>query len=173
MTLYDKKMQSLINSFGKDVSTLIKNKNAADKLEFIIQALKYNNIEASCFISTHSHHDEQFISSIILPNEPSDDDVIKMLHIVCSHIAAPLESVEIKTDDRHVSYGYRVKNHDGNEFTISLKDHAEIFTPAYLQHLLHVSQSSTPMYFGVDIGSNDQSVIAYLSLEATTGEVAA
>ena len=150
MTLYQQQMDRLTSDYESALKTLRDNQSKVEMLETIIKALKFNNIDAGEMVTVHSRSPSS-VSLFVFPKNPSDDDIIKLLNLVCALVEASPAKILINDNANHCTYGYVISGVDGIKITVSLQNDAETFTPAYLQHLRHICQSTVPAFFFVGV----------------------
>ena len=151
MSLYTEELDKITEAYHAGLKIVAENKTKIELLETIIQSLEFNNIKATEMVSVYNFRlsKNNNVGLFIFPIDPSDDDVVKLLNIICTLVAAKPDAIAIDDNVGSCHYGYSISGADDIKITVGLQQYAKTFPLPYLQHLRSICQNTVPAVFFV------------------------
>lgn len=151
MTLYDKKLQDLINDFKGDVAAITLQKENLEIFEKVLNELKVKDISTINFISTHSN--DQSVSMFVQIQNADEWEIETTVRISCRLLNVDIEDVTPIIKVGHPTYGYLINFKDKCKFYISLQDVEVHYCPEAIVGMLEEFKPKKPTqtYLGFDL----------------------
>lgn len=141
MSIYDSKLEQLINNFKNDVAAITIHQNSILILENIKAELDACNIDCRYVVTPYADRRIGIQIYIITPFDEAITDTLKttLLHLKTSH-----ESIVVYSNISDFIYGYEIKSREGIEFFISLNELKNQYSPLHLDRLLEELKQTAP-----------------------------